>query len=87
MEYSTDDIVDGKSREAILIHLMKRPMKAPDFDVRRVTEFVIGPGGFSLPGEVAKSQSTLSLVRSASQHRLRAVRRRLAKRGDLRPLA
>lgn len=86
-EYSTDHRLDREPREAILIHLMKRPMKAPDFDVRRVTEYLIGPEGFSLPGETLKNQSTLSLVRSASQHRLRGVRRRLAKRGDLRPLA
>lgn len=91
LEYSGQPGGPYKVREAILIHLMKRPMSTPDFDVDNAERIVIGPDRFTLAANSSdffESRGiSLAILLSGVKHRIQAVRRRFRKRGALRPLA
>jgi hypothetical protein len=90
-EYSHASGSEVEVREALLIHLMKRQMAAPKFDVRNANQIVIGPDGFHLFDEPAVPSHRLilnfRLFWSEAKHQFKRLERRFSKRGDLRPLA
>ncbi|MBP1135096.1 hypothetical protein JOE31_001328 [Arthrobacter sp. PvP023] len=78
-------------REGLLIHLMKRQMAAPQFDVRNAEQIAIGPDRFYPYQEPALPTRPFNwdfmLAWSGARHHFRRLKRRFSKRGDLRPLA
>lgn len=91
LEYSYSRRSGLLVRQGLLIHLMKRPMTELDFDAATAKEIYIGPDRFSASAESFRSYRTLEsrvlLAWYGLIHQLRRIRRRVSKRGELRPLA
>lgn len=90
LEYARVGRSERAVREGLLIHLMKRKMAEPSFSPSDARQIYIGPSSFS-ETEPAPAQfiplAWLQLVSQGAKHQWRRLRRRIAKRGQLRPLA
>ncbi|MGN8132656.1 DUF6625 family protein [Paenarthrobacter sp. 22069] len=89
-EYARVSRTETVVREGLLIHLMKRRMAKPPFAVGEQRRIYIGPDGFSTKDPTQNRLTPLNriqLVSRGAKHQWRRVRRRIAKRGQLRPLA
>jgi hypothetical protein len=89
LEYSRVSRTEVVVREALLIHLMKRPMADLDFDAADTNEIFIGPDSFSITQESSSKspERFIRLLWGGTKHQSRRLRRHLSKRGQLRPLA